>query len=370
MKGGVLLPTLLVCLLSRPASAWGPFATKFVCNEAIKFSWGVEAAAECLPSTDRATLEEFCGMVYDVMGSEYETKCLSSMKNGSFPHPALMSYEVFKDSKNHFDFSRCPISQGNTRMWVCGDGKSPAKDMYGKWLKEAESAPNKCLRIYAFCVAASYYADSQSALNQVKYVSNDCTDHIASSIDRCLMDGSSDCSASEMCRFDNFDPGLGKLYGKEKIGESTSTLNKVITDLTPEAARLKELPYVPRKGVVLLANSIDLGYAQGFVEYLRANGVNIIVSNASDFQRLRYNDKIIALGGQNAPEGVGEVTSSLLFSEEKDQLLAPQAAKMFVKEGIWTTGQRVLVLAGNEAQDTGQACSENQQKVLDEVKGG
>ena len=119
-----------------------------------------------------------------------------------------------------------------------------------------------------------------------------------------------------------------------------------------------------------MANSIDLGYAQGFVEYLRANGDNIIVSNASDFQRLRYNDKIIALGGQNAPEGVGEVTSSLLFSEEKDQLLAPQAAKMFVKEGIWTTGQRVLVLAGNEAQDTGQACSENQQKVLDEVKGG
>jgi hypothetical protein len=364
----IILFVVALILLSGQASAWGQFASRFVCHEAVKFVWGPDAVGQCLPPKDKATLEGFCDSVYDVMGPKYEDSCRFAADSGAQMHPSLISYDLFNDTENHYDFSRCPINEGNMKMWVCGDGSRPAYDMYERWMTAAESAPDLCGRIYDFCVAASYYADSQSILHQVRYVSNDCVSNIESSIDRCMESGTAECSASQQCQFDNRDRGLGMMFARQKLGESSSTLNQVIANLTERGMSIKDLPYKPKKGVILLANTVDLAGASEFIEYLKTGGVNLIVSDASDFQNLRYNDRILILGGQNSPEGVGAIAASILSQEDEGSLLSVGAGHMFTKDGQWAEGQKVVVLAGNEVGDTQRTQSENRQAVLDILK--
>lgn len=345
-------------------TAWGPVTQKYICSEAVGFVWGVEVVEECLPVDDRAFLTEFCQSVYNVMGEEYEEKCLKAVEEGDVIHPALASYNVFGDKNNHHDYSVCPVHKGSARDWVCGDGSRPAYEMAHKWFAEAESASDKCMRVYQFCVAASYYSDAGSKLRQIRYVENDCVGSIEASIDRSIENGLTDWSSNMLCRFDNGNRGTNHRDYQQRMGESSSTIYRIITELTQTGAKLREMPYTPRRGVVVLANSIDYALASEFLEYLKGNGVKVIHSNASEFKRLRYNEHVILLGGQNSPEGVGEVVGGVLSTGQEDSLLVAAAAHMFVEDGVWQTKQKVIVLAGNEASDTRQACSVNKEKVL------
>ncbi len=364
---GRFVSLLVLCLIAGYSAAWGPYASRFVCHEAVKFAWGPEAVAGCLPSADAVELGQFCDAVYSVMGEEAEGRCRKAVSNGSLPHPSLVSYQLFGDAGNHYDFSRCPINEGTSRMWVCGDGSSPAKDMYLRWIQAAESAPTLCVRLYDFCVAASYYADSESTLHQVRHIKNGCDLDIEASIDRCMEAGTGDCGASMVCQFDNQDRGLGMMFARQKMGESSSTLGRVVANLTVEGLRLKGMPLTPRKGVVVLANSVDLPAAAEAASRLRDEGVNAIVSNASDFDRLRYNVRIVVVGGQNAPEGVGAVASHVLSQEDEALILREGASAVFVKDGEWMQGQKVVVVAGNEAADTARELKDGFQKILSEV---
>jgi len=359
---------MVLCLLAGYSGAWGHYSSRFVCHEAVKFAWGADAVAGCLPSSDALELAQFCDAVYSVMGGEAEAKCRKSVSNGTLPHPSLVSYQLFGDTGSHYDFSRCPINEGTSRMWVCGDGSSPALNMYWRWIQAAESAPTLCVRIYDFCVAASYYADAESSLHQVRYISNHCDMDIEASIDRCMEAGTGDCGSSMVCQFDNRDRGLGMMFARQKMGESSSTLGRVVANLTVEGLRLKAMPLTPMKGVVVLVNSIDLPAAAEAASLLRAGGVNAIVSNASDFERLRYNLRVVVVGGQNAPEGVGVVASQVMSQEDEALILKTGASGVFVKDGQWMEGQKVVVVAGNEAADTARELSDSFQMILSEVR--
>jgi hypothetical protein len=381
--------TLIAVLLSlsqisSSALAWGPFTNRYICNEAVKFVWGVDAVAQCLSQGQAGGSVGFCDSVYDVMGQEYESKCRDALRAGVAIDPSTVSQEIFNDTRNHFDFSKCPINKGTNKQWICGDGARPAYDMYLSWLEETKIAPDLCGRIRNFCVAAAYYADSESSLHNVKYVSNDCVKNIEDSIDRCMQNGVGDCSASQICKFSTRTASevtyssiteksgpindMGLLNFQQTLGESSSTVNRVIANLTLTGLELKGLPYKPKKGVVLLANSIDLGQASEFIQYLSSNGVNVIVSNASDFEGLKYNSRIIVLGGQNSPQGVGAVSAQILSENDESSLMNAQAGFMFVKDGSWSSGQKIVVIAGNELEDTRRVLSQERQQALDEVK--
>jgi hypothetical protein len=377
----VLLGLLLV---SGEGLAWGPFTNRYICHEAVKFVWGVDVVAKCLPQTDQTALGVFCDSVYSIMGPQYEGACRKAVNDRVEIDPATVSDEIFNDTGNHYDFSRCPINKGTNRQWICGDGGSPAHDMYSRWVEEAKSAQDMCGRIYDFCVAATYFADSQSSLHNVKYVSNGCVQNIEESIDRCMQNGGGDCSSSQLCKFStrttsNIDfsslkessgpiNDMGLLDYQQKLGESSPTVNQIIANLTVAGNELKNLPYKPRKGVVLLGNSIDMGGASGLLQYLSEKGVNVLTANASSFDSLKYNVRIIILGGHNSPEGVGKVASQVLSQEDESSLMAPATGQVFVKDGPWTEAQKVVIIAGNEAADTRKAWEANLEKVLDEVK--
>jgi hypothetical protein len=360
---------LAVLALAAPASAWGPYASRFICNEAVKFVWGTDAVAQCLPMTDNESIGQFCEAVYRVMGQGYEEKCMAAASSGAAFEPSLASYDVLKDADNHFDYGRCPIKELTARAWVCGDsGDRPARRMFEEWMGEAEKAPDLCSRIFYFCVAGSYYADSESSLHQVRHVSNDCVKNVEDSVDRSMMVGTLDWSASQICVFNNQVRGLGGMTLKERMGESSPTVARIIANLTEAGQGIRDLQYSPRKGVVVLANRMDEAAARELIGFLGEAGVKSIAANASAFETLKYNPRIIILGGQNSPEGSGAEAASVLSPEDEENLLAQGKAFMFVRDGPWASGQKVVVLAGNEAADTSRVAAESRQRVLEEVK--
>jgi len=352
--------------LSMPASAWGPIASRYVCSESVRFVWGEDAVAQCLHGVGNETLDEFCDTTYIVLGEGAEARCRAAMADGTVMDPATVSYDVFNDTENHYDFSRCPVDP-TARPWICGDGSRPAYDVALKWFTQAESASSLCSRIYDFCAGASYYADSESSLHSIRYAEN-CIKDIEDSADRSIAEGSLDWSASLLCNFNNGQKGLGNINYRQRIGESATSLNKAIGNVTFRGYALKALPYTPKKGVIVLYNSIDLKAASALLEYLKAAGVNAVPSNSAEFEKLKYNVRIVIVGGQNSPEGVGQAAASVLSQEQKEALLVPSAGYVFEKAGVWAQGQKVVILAGNEASDTERASTEYREKVLEAVR--
>ncbi len=359
-----LFSAALVLLLACNAAAWGPVASKHMCEESVEAVWGSEGL-DCL-EPDHPFMEEFCAEAGDVLGAEAKEKCMEAMESNATIHPATASPQIFDDPGNHKDYLHCPIVQGGSAAWICGDRISrPSYNTALKWFNAAEDAGSLCMRVHLFCVAGSYYADSQNTFQQVNFISNGCDDNIMDSIDRSIANNLTTYGSNQLCRFDNGVRGTNHRDYKQRMGESSETVSKIIANLTAAGMELKEKPISPKNGVVLLANSIDLRLAGEFIDYLESNRVPVIYANATSFQRLRYSSRIIVLGGQNAPEGVGEISSKLLTEEQELSLLAPGASGMMAKAGVWDTNQTVMLLAGNTAGDTARAWQNNRGRILE-----
>jgi hypothetical protein len=363
-----MFSALIAILLCGSASAWGPAASKFICNEAVKYVWGVNATADCLPPSDPYVMQKVCDSTYNVLGSDYESRCRSALAAGSVVHPALISYLVYNDSENHYDYARCPLSS-SAKNWICGDSSvHPASDIAREWFREAESASDECTRVYLFCVGGSYYADSESKLHQMRYIIGDCVQNIEGSIDRSIENGLSNWGSNQLCRFSNGVKGDMNAYYEERIGESSSTLNMIIANLTAEGYRLNSLPYKAGGEVIVLANTIDYANAIDFMAYLKANGLKAAHVSAIDFGTLKYGRRVIILGGHNAPEGIGDAAKMVLTDAQEQTIMAPGESIMSVKADIWAANQTVIIIAGNEAQDTSSALAANRENILSEIQ--
>lgn len=119
--------------------------------------------------------------------------------------------------------------------------------------------------------------------------------------------------------------------------------------------------------VVVVANSIDYGLAMDFLEYLRGEGISVILSSSrSD---LEDHDFIIILGGPEAYEGVGGIVKEVLNEAEQGELRVGGASNMYIKADVWRAGQIVMVLAGSDRHRTQKAWRENKQDVTSLIQG-
>jgi len=119
--------------------------------------------------------------------------------------------------------------------------------------------------------------------------------------------------------------------------------------------------------VVVLANAIDGGMAQGLYSRLAESGVEAIKSDAVVFDVLKDSRFVVVLGGQKSPGGVGEIVSSILDEKQKESLLVDGAYGTFIREGLYSRGQRIYVFAGHEKGDTQKAWSAGLTAFLDGV---
>lgn len=125
----------------------------------------------------------------------------------------------------------------------------------------------------------------------------------------------------------------------------------------------------PKPKIVLLANSIDYALASEFFGFLKDKGIEVTQANADNFEQYKNEKFIVILGGSDAYEGVGDVVKQVLTKEEQDWLREKGNRKMFVKANVWTQGQVVMVIAGNDRLETQKANSENKENVHLKIKG-
>ena len=112
----------------------------------------------------------------------------------------------------------------------------------------------------------------------------------------------------------------------------------------------------PNEPVVLLTNSIDKELNSEFINFLEAErSVNLV--DASEFENYKNSTYIAILGGDKAPEGVGDIVDMVLSAQEKNDIA--QKERMLIKLNLWKEGQVVVFLAGPDRERTREACQES-----------
>ncbi|WP_232460958.1 hypothetical protein [Thermococcus radiotolerans] len=105
--------------------------------------------------------------------------------------------------------------------------------------------------------------------------------------------------------------------------------------------------------VVILANDIDWGIKGNLLAAeLGAFGLSVRHVTADDFEAYKDSRIIVILGGPDAYDGVGGYVRQVLSPGEQSAVRNGERG-MFVKTNVWTEGQVVVVLAGQDRWGTG-----------------
>ncbi len=149
-------------------SGWGPETQKHICEQAVMELWGEEVFRECLTETPE-NKKSICEFVKDIKDARYYQVC---MENPQFSHPALIPYTVFNDTRLHYNYGSCPISEHEkiASQWMCNDsGENLAIKEAEFWLRISNESSEVCRSVYAFGIASNYFSDSYMPLYQVTY---------------------------------------------------------------------------------------------------------------------------------------------------------------------------------------------------------
>jgi len=120
--------------------------------------------------------------------------------------------------------------------------------------------------------------------------------------------------------------------------------------------------------VVVLANSIDGSAAGGLYSFLSSSGFQAVSVNSTEFPGLRNSTLVIILGGQNAPEGVGEFSGKILSSDDQEYLESSNASRgLYYGNDVWALGQQVFVFAGYDEAGTMAAWKDNKNRFASEA---
>ncbi len=118
--------------------------------------------------------------------------------------------------------------------------------------------------------------------------------------------------------------------------------------------------------VAIVSNSIDMPTAERMKSVLEAMGFEVRIFSPEEYSdALDYGQFVIVLGGHKAPEGIGQISSSLLSPEEKSKLERRNYAYYFVKRG--PERKPVVVVAGNDRYGTYRAANTFLLKGLNQV---
>jgi len=130
----------------------------------------------------------------------------------------------------------------------------------------------------------------------------------------------------------------------------------------------------PKPKLVIAANTIDYPLAKEFLDVLKTTNLDIIYANPQTFESYKNEKLILILGGPDAPEGMGEIAKKYLTAEEQEFLRTKGSRKMFIKTASTNEtnasvqqGQKLILLAGSDRQETKKAHEENRAKVLTEI---
>ncbi|CAD5245041.1 hypothetical protein [Thermococcus camini] len=130
--------------------------------------------------------------------------------------------------------------------------------------------------------------------------------------------------------------------GKDEFNVLKGLINWSISYAEPE-----------KPEVILLANDIDWSIkGRLLASQLEALGFSVKRVTADEFDSHKGAEVVVILGGPDAYGGVGAYVRQVLSTEEQNAVRTGKAG-MFIRTGVWRSGQVVIVLAGDDRWGTG-----------------
>jgi len=139
----------------------------------------------------------------------------------------------------------------------------------------------------------------------------------------------------------------GRLY--PFLSSSVPIENPITVDVHDHAL----LTFNVSEPVTVVSNSYDRPAADLLTTFLEKNGFFVDISSScrSCMEQIRGRTQLVILGGHKALN-TGELVEILLTEEEKELLEQKGAQHIFVKVDAFSEGQTIIIVAGNEREDT------------------
>jgi hypothetical protein len=118
--------------------------------------------------------------------------------------------------------------------------------------------------------------------------------------------------------------------------------------------------------------------AQPWIDFLMKNQLSVDHYVLSELDRVKEKPYVTVTGGLDEP-GIKELLTHLIGAEEVASLATEGAGKIYLKENVWNSNQKVLVFAGSDAAAAADARAESRDTWmeylmewfdLEEVPGG
>ncbi len=110
--------------------------------------------------------------------------------------------------------------------------------------------------------------------------------------------------------------------------------------------------------VVVVSNSID--FSPDLIEYLQQE-YEVISITAEEYPHYQEYQYYVILGGPDAPEGIGDIASSVLSFQQEEFLRVTEEYNLFIRV---KDGKTFFVLAGSDREQTKLAVTELKDEVL------
>ncbi|MBD3387347.1 MAG: hypothetical protein GF416_00170 [Candidatus Altiarchaeales archaeon] len=274
--------------------------------------------------------------------SEFNCLCEDALVEGSTLPP-----RKFNDAVEHHCY-KPGLDYSMHEPWAWSEpsiNDCPALDKVIAWLDEAGKKQG-CARWHDIGTALNYFLDSKEFWNNVVEVNRSCVEEHESLVNDYLLFGDewNACECGVCVSSEDFTSWMAE------FGERVKPL--------------VDARHNTNATVVMVSNSLDRAAALESASYLRNNSVDVVHATPESLKKLKRMEFIVVLGGQNAPEGTGEIVEGVLTEEDKALIMkAVLTGEAFEKRNVWANGQTVYFIAGHGTEETERALQSSRKKI-------
>ncbi|MFC2162327.1 hypothetical protein ACFLRF_01480 [Candidatus Altiarchaeota archaeon] len=289
---------------------------------------------------DTSTYLDAAGSICD----EYDCGCQQVILDS-----VMLPETLFRDSPRHHCHNDS-LQYGNSSIdfWKTpGTSECPALGSMQAWLDRAENESG-CQLWRSIGIALHYFMDSQEFWNTVVEANKTCVSEYEEEVGEFIRFGGDEW---ETCRCG--------------VCMTNAEYKSIIAEYNEKIKLLIDSRHYENPHLTILSNSIEKQNARTLETFLRLKGVNVSWKNASEISCVRADEMILILGGQNSPEGIGQIVSGILTEEEKAQVMTDKLeGKVYTKHDVWAAKQTVIIHAGYDAKNTMQTTLDGRQATL------
>jgi hypothetical protein len=119
--------------------------------------------------------------------------------------------------------------------------------------------------------------------------------------------------------------------------------------------------------MILVAGQASRAKAQTWIDFLKKNEIAVDHYVLSELDKVKAKKYITVMGGLDEA-GIKDLLTEVVGAADTASLAKKGAKKMFLKEDVWTPGQKVLIFAGSNVEAAAAARTESRDAWMEYLK--